>query len=211
MICENCGKNNKDTSRFCSECGKALIDKPIELDLQQIKIPAISRKPKIIKVSTKSAEEQSVTDVDSLFLPKDDVDVSAPDSEAEESKLQELDISYESADENAEKEYIPFDPDYVEGEEAGSEQEEPFEIAPADKPMSIGAWIGTFILTAIPVLNVILLLVWAISKKTNKSKKAYAAAILIVSAILIVLAVAAFFVLSKFTKFNAVEFFNNKF
>ena len=214
MICENCGKNNKDAARFCSECGKALIDKPIELDLQQIKIPAISRKPKIIKVSTKNGEDEpTATDVDSLFLPKDEVDVPVPESADEEAKLQELGASGEEDNKAVDKEYSsPFEPDdYKEGEEINFKNDEPIEATPSEKPMSIGAWIGTFVLTAIPFLNIILLLVWAISKKTNKSKKTYAAAILIVMVIFIVLGVVAFFVLSRFTKFNPVDFINNKF
>lgn len=196
MICENCGKDNKDTSRFCSECGKALIDKPIELDLQQIKIPAVSRKPKIIKVNTKNSEEKKETpetDVNSLFLPKEDAD--------EMVTIPPLDTGV------AESEPEPE----VAEETAPQAENAPAEIPKTDKPMSIGAWIGTFIITAIPFVNIIMLLVWAIGKNTNKSKKSYAAAVLIVSVIAAVLSAVAVFVLMRFTKFNPTDFFNNKF
>ena len=196
MICENCGKDNKDTSRFCSECGKALIDKPIELDLQQIKIPAVSRKPKIIKVNTKNSEEKKETpetDVNSLFLPKEDAD--------EMVTIPPLDTGV------AESEPEPE----VAEETAPQAENAPAEIPKTDKPMSIGAWIGTFIITAIPFVNIIMLLVWAIGKNTNKSKKSYAAAVLIISVIAAVLSAVAVFVLMRFTKFNPTDFFNNKF
>lgn len=196
MICENCGKDNKDTSRFCSECGKALIDKPIELDLQQIKIPAVSRKPKIIKVNTKNSEEKKETpetDVNSLFLPKEDAD--------EMVTIPPLDTGV------AESEPEPE----VAEETTHQAENAPAEIPKTDKPMSIGAWIGTFIITAIPFVNIIMLLVWAIGKNTNKSKKSYAAAVLIVSVIAAVLSAVAVFVLMRFTKFNPTDFFNNKF
>ena len=196
MICENCGKDNKDTSRFCSECGKALIDKPIELDLQQIKIPAVSRKPKIIKVNTKNSEEKKETpetDVNSLFLPKEDAD--------EMVTIPPLDTGV------AESEPEPE----IAEETAPQAESAPAEIPKTDKPMSIGAWIGTFIITAIPFVNIIMLLVWAIGKNTNKSKKSYAAAVLIVSVIAAVLSAVAVFVLMRFTKFNPTDFFNNKF
>ena len=196
MICENCGKDNKDTSRFCSECGKALIDKPIELDLQQIKIPAVSRKPKIIKVNTKNSEEKKETpetDVNSLFLPKEDAD--------EMVTIPPLDTGV------AESEPEPE----VAEETAPQAENAPAEIPKTDKPMSIGAWIGTFIITAIPFVNIIMLLVWAIGKNTNKSKKSYAAAVLIVSVIAAVLSAVAVFVLMRFTKVNPTDFFNNKF
>ena len=196
MICENCGKDNKDTSRFCSECGKALIDKPIELDLQQIKIPAVSRKPKIIKVNTKNSEEKKETpetDVNSLFLPKEDAD--------EMVTIPPLDTGV------AESEPEPK----IAEETTPQAENAPAEVPKTDKPMSIGAWIGTFIITAIPFVNIIMLLVWAIGKNTNKSKKSYAAAVLIVSVIAAVLSAVAVFVLMRFTKFNPTDFFNNKF
>ena len=182
MICENCGKDNKDTSRFCSECGKALIDKPIELDLQQIKIPAVSRKPKIIKVNTKNSEEKKETpetDVNSLFLPKEDAD--------EMVTIPPLDTGV------AESEPEPE----VAEETAPQAENAPAEIPKTDKPMSIGAWIGTFIITAIPFVNIIMLLVWAIGKNTNKSKKSYAAAVLIISVIAAVLSAVAVYEIYK--------------
>lgn len=200
MICENCGKNNKDTSRFCSECGKALIDKPIELDLQEIKIPAVSRKPKIIKVNKKSAEpKEQKTDVDSLFLPKEESD--------EMVNIPPMDTAAEENENNSEDRA-----DFKIEEELGTQNQEiSSEAENSEKPMSVGAWIITFILTAIPVLNIILLLVWAIGKKTNKSKKTFAAAVLILGAVCIVLGSLALFFLIKFTNFNVVESFNNKF
>jgi len=48
-----------------------------------------------------------------------------------------------------------------------------------DKPLSIGQFIGMFFLTAIPIAGFILLLVWAFNGDTNKNKRSYAGAILI--------------------------------
>ncbi len=63
-------------------------------------------------------------------------------------------------------------------------------IVELEKPMTIGQWIGTILLGLIPCVNIILLIVWAASA-TNKSKKRWAIATLIVAAILIVLYIAA--------------------
>jgi hypothetical protein len=47
------------------------------------------------------------------------------------------------------------------------------------KPLTIGNWIITFIILAIPLVNLIMLLVWAVSGSTHPSKKSYAQASLI--------------------------------
>jgi len=48
-----------------------------------------------------------------------------------------------------------------------------------NKPVSVGEWIVTFILLAIPVVNIIMLLVWALGGGAHPSKKSYAQATLI--------------------------------
>ena len=216
MICENCGKENKDTSRFCSECGKALIDKPIELDLKQIQIPAVSRKPKIVKVSMAKSEAESETpakDVNSIILPKED-SVSIPELDVEEEPLQEFKILDNEPDSEANEELdiSDFTPDFDSIEDVKPQQpeEKNEEPQPQEKPVSIGEWILTFILSTIPALNIILLLVWAISKKTKKSKKTFAAALLIIHAIGFVLCVIGILMLMKLGKFNPSNYFNTK-
>lgn len=54
-----------------------------------------------------------------------------------------------------------------------------------EKPVSIGKWVGTLLLTIIPCVNIILLIVWACSDK-NKSRKNWAIATFIVTAIVLV-------------------------
>ena len=53
--------------------------------------------------------------------------------------------------------------------------------------VSIGAWIGVFVLSIIPLVNIIMLLVWAFGGTTKPSLKNYARAQLIVVLIVIVL------------------------
>lgn len=240
MICEKCGKENKDTAHFCSECGTALIDKPIELDLQQIKVPAASRKPRIIKVSTKKSDEMPeseeqipVQDIDDIILPKADEEIeekrvadvkfekvdedeeftedvsdeTEPDDEAEtlESEADEFEPEQidDTEDEKDEK-TSEFAPDFDEIEDVKPLEEsvpaEPNSDAKSEEnAMSVGAWIGTFILTCIPVLGFIMLLVWAISKKTKKSKRTFAIAVLILTAISAVLSAVAYFLIYNFS------------
>ncbi|MDF2964072.1 MAG: hypothetical protein K0S39_5807 [Paenibacillus sp.] len=53
--------------------------------------------------------------------------------------------------------------------------------------MTIKDWILTFIVSAIPIVNIIMLFVWAFGDNTNPNKKNYAKASLILAAIFIVL------------------------
>lgn len=59
-----------------------------------------------------------------------------------------------------------------------------------DETVSMGNWIGTFLLMLIPVLNLILALVWAFGGMTKPSKRNYARAWLIVAVVSTGLAVA---------------------
>lgn len=61
---------------------------------------------------------------------------------------------------------------------------------PETKPVSVGEWVITFILLAIPVVNLIMLLVWAFGASTAPSKKTYAQATLLVGVAAVVLALA---------------------
>ncbi len=56
-----------------------------------------------------------------------------------------------------------------------------------NKTMSVGDWIITMIVTAIPLVGFIMLFVWAFSSGTDLSKKNWAKAALIFYAIIMVL------------------------
>ena len=58
-----------------------------------------------------------------------------------------------------------------------------------NKPVSIGEWIVTFIILGIPLLNVIMLIVWALGATTHPSKKSYAQAILIIFGVLVLMGI----------------------
>ena len=57
------------------------------------------------------------------------------------------------------------------------------------KPLSIGAYIGMFILLCIPIVNLIMLLVWSFSDTVNINKKHFAIAQLIMILIGILLSI----------------------
>ena len=66
--------------------------------------------------------------------------------------------------------------------------------------ISLGEWIITFIVLAIPLVNIIMLFVWAFSGGTNPSKQNFCKATLIVYLVCIVL----FFVFGGMAFFGAM-------
>ena len=77
-----------------------------------------------------------------------------------------------------------MDPDYVPAYKKNSTD------------MSVGAWVGTLILTAIPIVGFICMIVWAVSSSTEKrSRKNWAIAqfILMLISIVITIILVAFY------------------
>lgn len=54
-----------------------------------------------------------------------------------------------------------------------------------EKPLSVGQWVGTLLLTCIPCVNLIMLIVWACQAVGNKSRSNWAKAQLIITAIVV--------------------------
>ena len=185
MICKECGTENKDGLLFCSRCGKALVDEPIALDLEQLKVPAASRKAHIVKVNATKKAETGARD-----------ETTPPVIEAVQ----------EAPSQNSEPDPTPEDGELIllttpgdnsnaqEGSAASAQntQEQSTAAVPEnEQPMKIKNWIPVFILSVIPCVNIIMLFIWAFSSATNKSKKTYAQTALIFTAIALVLAVIA--------------------
>lgn len=65
------------------------------------------------------------------------------------------------------------------------------------QPMSIGDWLITFIITAIPLVGFIMMFVWAFGDGTHPSKKTWAQAYLIMMVIIIILMIIFFTVFAS--------------
>ena len=66
---------------------------------------------------------------------------------------------------------------------------------PETQPVSVGGWVGVMLLSCLPLINLIMLFVWAFSSSTKKSLKNYARAALIMFLIVAVITVIASVVL----------------
>ncbi|HCY75885.1 MAG: hypothetical protein IH620_06605 [Ignavibacterium sp.] len=73
------------------------------------------------------------------------------------------------------------------------------------RPMSIGDWLITFLIQAIPLVGFIMLFVWAFGDGTHPSKKSWAQASLIFALIMLVLVIIFFAVMWTFIS----SFFNS--
>ena len=69
------------------------------------------------------------------------------------------------------------------------------------KPLTIGNWLITFILLAIPIVNFIMLIVWACNSETQPSKRNFAKAYLIIFGAIVVIAIAAALILPLIAHF----------
>lgn len=63
------------------------------------------------------------------------------------------------------------------------------------KPVSVGNWILTFIILAIPLVNLIMLVVWAVGGTTHPSKKTFAQAYFVLIGIAICIGILAALIL----------------
>jgi ABC-type Na+ efflux pump permease subunit len=66
------------------------------------------------------------------------------------------------------------------------------------KPMTIGDWLITFLIQAIPLVGFVMLFVWAFGDGTHPSKKSWAQASLIFALIILVLVIILFAALWTF-------------
>lgn len=182
MKCQQCGCENKENALFCLECGKALKEQPIALDLQQIKIPADARKARIVKVNAKKSE-------------------AAPESAAQTPEAESTQEDKLTGAAQQPQQVLPPEENTADTLIQLNEQQgapvppaAPFADDPTLAPMKKRNWLAVFILCAIPCVNLIMLLIWSFSPRTNKSKKSYAQMSLILLLIGILLLAAAAFV-----------------
>ena len=63
-------------------------------------------------------------------------------------------------------------------------------IEAGEKPVSVGGWLGTIILSCVPVLNIVLWVIWAFAARKH-SRRTFAIACLILTGLLLLIALLA--------------------
>lgn len=85
--------------------------------------------------------------------------------------------------------YSPPPPPYSPPQQTYYPPQQNYPAPSNTEPLRIGQYIGMFILSAIPIVNIIMLFVWGFGSSGNLNKKNYARAALILIAIGIVLSI----------------------
>ena len=200
MFCSECGNTIKEGSGFCTNCGMKIM--PEVAETPSVEAEAVSQElnePSEIEVDNGQVEDVSfsseafevpvIPDLPEMpEVAKLDLEASA-DVEPVEAPEEVITGVYTAA--STERPITP-DPPKVTAEPARQKAPQaapPVRQDPIDQPMTLWAWIGTFLLMLIPVAQLILPFVWAFSSSTNKSKKTFFQAYLIVSVVMIVLGI----------------------
>lgn len=68
----------------------------------------------------------------------------------------------------------------------------------AERPISVGEWVLSLLITALPIINIIMLFVWGFGSNTPVSKANWAKAMLIWTAIGIALVIVSFLIVGSF-------------
>jgi ABC-type sugar transport system permease subunit len=66
---------------------------------------------------------------------------------------------------------------------------------PQDRPLSVGDWIITLVILAIPLVGLLFLLYWALSSDSNLNRKNFCVAYIVIQIAIILIVVAVFAVL----------------
>lgn len=229
---------NKESVKVIEETNSRISTLVCEKDEQAVELDAVpddtqeEHKPAdepLIEntegITDTSAEESSEclceteAKADSVSENEEDITVTVPDAETliDDNKDEESCVIKEAVSEP--KKYSSDVCD--EPVTAADEAPKTVLIDPRYKPLSVGGYIGMFVLSAIPIINIILILVWAISGNTNYNRKSYARAIILMTLVILALSLGSVAVLLllghnlpvldniKYLNDSVIEFFDN--
>ena len=164
-FCESCGAALADGAKFCNECGKITAistpppPPPVAVPAQPAYTPPSQPAPSPAAVNT---------------IPHPQ----AASQAASQTPSQPYAAQTQNYAAPPQQPYYPPVP------------QQGFIQKPQNtEPMRVGQYIGTMIISAIPLVGFIMLLVWAFGSDTNINKKNYARAVLILSVIGVVLGI----------------------
>lgn len=197
MFCSQCGNNISEGSTFCTNCGTKVGMEVKEAMTDQIDQAHETLKEEVeaVKATVEEdiMEDKRVASINTEMPEMPHVpEMPEVEMKVEQPLVEEKVVSgaYIAADMNQEE-----SPEAPKVGSASNElkhsraAEAPASYDLREEPMTLWAWIGTWLLMLIPIAQLILPFVWAFSSSTNRSKKTFFQAYLIISLILIVLGV----------------------
>jgi len=159
MFCEKCGENQPDNSVFCSNCGNNMANG----------ISANTVAP--VSVQPKPVMPQPVVPAPAP------APIPAPIPQAVPVQAQRP-VPQPVYQQAQPQRPVP-QPVYQQAGAPGFD--------PLTAPLSVGSYMGMFLLMAIPLVNFIMMLIWLFGSTTNKNKKNFAIAMVLFTIIMMVL------------------------
>ena len=195
MFCEKCGTELPEGSRFCMNCGTKAEEAARETAAQETAVSVDST----VTEAVPAAIDEVITEIPEVksALTQDVVPEPAPayvtkeEEPAKPSSIQKTSgqpIREQTAQPRPVQVQQPIPQTVMKPQETAQTQEaasirtQQAEAAPKPeniKPLQTWKFIGMFIITAIPVLNLIMVLIWSFSGGFNKNTRSFARAILI--------------------------------
>lgn len=205
--CITCGQEIKDDALFCPYCGTR------NQGDEQLGTATVQN----TATAQDAAQDNSVNDSDSQVENSSDVTVTTDDA-AKNTANDPFAYNTMNLGQAQQQQQVPPMQQY---QPQQSQQVPPMQQMyqpqygaantawqdPNDQPLSVGGWIGTMIVLMIPVVNFIMLLVWAFGSG-NKSRKNYCLASLIIAVVMIALIMVFYiaFGLSAASAFNTMYY-----
>lgn len=158
MFCENCGKQVVEGSLFCDGCGSRLNAVVSEPDVQGVPVENTAE-----TITLQLEPEVVQPEVQPAVQP-----TPQPAPVVQQTPVQQS---------------APVQALTVATQTEQAKPQKPEKTKDLNKPISVLGYIGTYIVLGIPILNIILLFVWAFGSNVNKNRKNLSIAILILSLI----------------------------
>lgn len=187
MICRNCGRELPEDARFCGRCGAPVV-RPAAAAPAAPSTPAPEQAAPAAEQSTPAAEQSAPA-----------AEQSAPAPEQAASAPEQATAAHTAPAAERPQPQIP--PPLSSGAPSWSSSGAPAAApAPAQQaadasPLRTGQFFLMDLVCAIPLVNIVVLLVWAFADNTNLNRRNYARARLIWVAVGIVLTILALVVL----------------
>ncbi|NLN66095.1 MAG: zinc-ribbon domain-containing protein [Clostridiaceae bacterium] len=180
MFCPKCGTDVPEGSKFCETCGNNMQLAEPEVNQAQYDQPAQSSQ------EPEPAAPQPVQEPQPVSSPQPQP-TNYQQPQAQSYQQGSYNSGYQQAPQPAPAYQNNYNPTY---------QNSYNNVDPLDKPYSVGGWLLTYLILLIPIVNIVMPFVWAFGSNTNKSKKNFFIAYLIMAAIGIVLLIAFYGILA---------------
>lgn len=201
MVCKNCNHEIDNGAMFCTYCGTPVEQTP---------------EPETQPVENASTEDAAQNPYENVQTAQPEVDNAQPtaDSQPQQNPYSQQygqqftnspNNDYGANQSKYGNQYQSYNNGY--NQQYNTQYQQTYNSQPVPpvapsygtpdtQPVSIGGWIGVMLLTCLPLVNLIMLFVWAFSSSTKKSLKNYARAALILALIGVVLVVVVSIILA---------------